>query len=641
MESIPSVTTRNSRHKLTQACDLCRSKRIKCDGKYPRCTPCNSKEASCTYNQTNRRRGPKSQLISDLEKRLIELETALSLQNSESTDLVPFNASLENNSNVTSKSCSEPPTVRKSQVLSEVSPPREMGSELSHFSDTMSSRGFQVELPASQPPDYTLPDEDVISELIQLFFSITHPTIRFVHKPTLASRLDSDNKPYLLLNGIFALSARFSKHPKVATPGRPQYLNGDIFAQRLLSHLSPALLSQPTLDTVQALILLGLHEYGMMMGFSSWSYIGIAIRLAQQLGLHMIDSYHNKDTFAHRPGSEDWLMTECKRRTWWGCFVADRFASSLVGRSVYIDLRDCLVQLPSGDAQWDHRFAVISQLAPTTLEELADFGSDISGSRTVFCNLSAHFIGLMDLSGKVTRYLMHRAAHLHPYDSDYQELMQLDMLIAKWFDGLPIKFHKPQDFLAPHLPTEDLGTDIFRAVSCMFAMYHEAVIALHRGNLAHAQRAEDGQAMVAHSKARCIEAANNIAQLVDDSQHRIADMGDPFYPFAIFNAATIHANYIYFEPQAEPQAALSRKYLDTCTRALRHMSNIWRMSQTFLEMLETLLTTLSMDLENDMNYPSNAAPSQAIWEVFSVSYFDWFYSVSSLSSDPKAGNNPM
>ncbi|KAI0243478.1 hypothetical protein L0F63_006529, partial [Massospora cicadina] len=632
MDPNSNPSGRVSRHKRTQACDFCRIRRIRCDGKYPRCTSCNLKEASCTYNQPNKRRGPKSSLIISLEKRVMELEAALALQAGEASD-TPFRAEAsagiqtndsltqdESQSNPTSKSCSEAP-ISKSQLNRVSNPTRDSGSEPSAFAD-MPNRGLLGELSPLQAPDYTLPDSEVVAELIQLFFSITHPTIRFVHKPTLVSRLASDNKPYLLVNGIFALSARFSKHNKVAAADRPQYLNGDVFAHRLLSHLSPALLAQPTLDTVQALILLGLHEYGMMKG------------LAQQLGLHMIDSYHNKDTFAHRPGSEDWLMTECKRRTWWGCFVADRFASNLVGRSVYIDLRDCLVQLPSGDAQWDHRFGVISQLAPTTLEELADFGSDISGSRTVFCNLSAHFIGLMDLSGKVTRYLMHRAAHLQPYDADYRELMHLDMLITRWFEGLPSKFHHPQDFLAPHMPTEDLGSDIFRAVSCMFAMYHEAVIALHRGNLAHAQRAEDSQPMVTHSKARCIAAANHIAQLVDDSQHRIADMGDPFYPFAIFNAATIHANYIYLEPLAEPQAALSRKYLEICTRALQHMATIWLMSQTYLEMLQTLLTTLSLD--QDLADPSHPAPSQGMWEVFSVSYFDWFYSVSSLTSDFQA-----
>lgn len=610
---------RYSRYKLTQACDSCRSKRIKCDGQYPRCSACNSKEISCTYLLDSKRRGPKSLRIRCLEKRLEELEARLNIGGKGlDRNEVGFSGKVN--------------IIYVFYLAGQEASGSQPSSHLFDEKQPGSTRHKELAVGSDKPPDLTLPDKAIVNELIQLFFSITHPTIRFVHKATLLSRLDSENKPYLLLNAIFALSARFSTHPQVCVPGQPRYLNGELFAQRLLSHLSPLLLSQPTLDTVQALILLGLHEYGKMQGFSSWSYIGIAIRLAQQLGLHMIDSYHNKDTFVHRPGSEDWLMTECKRRTWWGCFIADRFASSLVGRSMYIDLRDCLVQLPSADGQWDHRFGVISQLAPSTMEELVGFGADLSGARSVFCSLSAHFVALVELSGKVTCYLMHRAARTQPYDPDYQELIILDQQILVWLTGLPEKFHKPQDFLTlannePRAP-EEMGSDIFRAVACMFAMYHETVIALHRGNLAHAQR--DNPTMVRLSKQRCIAAANQIAQLVEDAWHRIDDMGDPFYPFSIFNAATIHANYIYLEPLNTAQALLSRRHLATCTQALEHLAEIWLMSQTYLNMLQTLITSLSLD-EDSQSISHSNSPSHGIWEVFSISYFDWFFSISSMN----------
>ncbi|KAA6386409.1 MAG: hypothetical protein EZS28_018063, partial [Streblomastix strix] len=47
----------NQRAVILQACDLCRKKKIKCDGKKP-CMNCSSRELDCTYNVPVKRRGP-------------------------------------------------------------------------------------------------------------------------------------------------------------------------------------------------------------------------------------------------------------------------------------------------------------------------------------------------------------------------------------------------------------------------------------------------------------------------------------------------------------------------------------------------------------------------------------------------------
>ncbi|KAI9296663.1 hypothetical protein K502DRAFT_289147 [Neoconidiobolus thromboides FSU 785] len=591
-----SENKKKTRFKLTQACDRCRLKRMKCDGHYPRCGPCNKKEVNCTYDMSTKRRGPKIKSAESLEEKVKQLEAQLMFRNQNISE------SLE-----------------------------KLNTKQSSVETTINIYNHGLNLLNDSEPDYTLPSQSVIDDLISLFFKITHPTIRFIHKPTLLARLNSENKPYLLLNGIFALSARFSKHPEICSSNQPRYLNGDLFANRLLTLLNQTLLSQPTLDTIQALIFLGLYAYGKMKGFSSWNYIGIAIRLAQQLGLNTIDSYHHKDNIA-RLSDEDWIAIECKRRTWWGCFIADRFASSLVGRSLYIDERDCLVQLPSEDARWDPRFTVISKLPPTSIEELTNFGNDLSGSSSVFCNLSSHFITLINLSGLVTRYLMHRAARGMSYDVDYRELIHLDNKLTDWASRLPTRFHHPQHFInfnasETNASTESLG-DIFLAVSCMFAMYHGTLIALHRGNLSYAQNDRNGHEMVLLSKSRCIVAANEIGGLVRDAWHRLSDISDPYCPFFIFNAATIHANVVYLEPES-PQIYQSKEHLDRCIKALDHFSDVWLMSKIYLEMLETLITTLTY--EQNLN-----AQSTQIY-VFSISYFDWFYSIS--SHDPTAFQN--
>ncbi|KAI9846113.1 MAG: hypothetical protein M1837_004369 [Sclerophora amabilis] len=65
------------RRRVTRACDECRRKKIKCDGKQP-CTHCTVYSYDCTYDQpSNRRRNPAPQYIEALENRLHRAETLL------------------------------------------------------------------------------------------------------------------------------------------------------------------------------------------------------------------------------------------------------------------------------------------------------------------------------------------------------------------------------------------------------------------------------------------------------------------------------------------------------------------------------------------------------------------------------------
>ncbi|CRG85879.1 Activator of stress genes 1 [Talaromyces islandicus] len=65
------------RRRVTRACDECRRKKIKCDGKQP-CTHCTVYSYDCTYDQpSNRRRNPTPQHIEALESRLHKAEAIL------------------------------------------------------------------------------------------------------------------------------------------------------------------------------------------------------------------------------------------------------------------------------------------------------------------------------------------------------------------------------------------------------------------------------------------------------------------------------------------------------------------------------------------------------------------------------------
>ena len=70
-------TQATKRKRLTQACDACRKKKVKCSGNKPSCNNCTRLGVTCTYLPSTRKRGPRVGLVESLEKRLLQMEKLL------------------------------------------------------------------------------------------------------------------------------------------------------------------------------------------------------------------------------------------------------------------------------------------------------------------------------------------------------------------------------------------------------------------------------------------------------------------------------------------------------------------------------------------------------------------------------------
>ncbi|KAJ5195306.1 Transcription factor [Penicillium cinerascens] len=188
-----------------------------------------------------------------------------------------------------------------------------------------------------------------------------------------------DPSASLIPLGVLALTARF--HPPLvayhspASPGHsPNPLSAsEYYATALRSRLAGldgASLAVPDLARVQALLMLALHEWGMCRGKSAWVYVGMAIRLAQAMGLpfELDNEFPPRDMSRSSPGfksedhfgllrretkeqtSDDIISQETKRRTFWACFILDRCLSSGKYRPRMIRVKELGIQLPSDNA---------------------------------------------------------------------------------------------------------------------------------------------------------------------------------------------------------------------------------------------------------------------------------------------------
>jgi len=164
---------------------------------------------------------------------------------------------------------------------------------------------------------------------ISCFFSFIHPLFPILHRPSFLhqyelwrAREDGSNKCGVLpnldeaifiasLNLVFALGCQFSD--LIAPADKPSL--ADDFYQRSRQLLLFEILDSTSLSLVQMLLLTGVYLQSTQHANRCWNTVGLAIRVAQSLGLNVHDS-------GRSPSSQ--LEREMRRRVWHTCVNLDR-----------------------------------------------------------------------------------------------------------------------------------------------------------------------------------------------------------------------------------------------------------------------------------------------------------------------------
>jgi hypothetical protein len=181
--------------------------------------------------------------------------------------------------------------------------------------------------------------------------------------------------PPLLLLAIFALAARYdipsqnsntlafpspstsessSSTAPLPTDGVTMWAAGEEYFNVAKKILDTSYASSRA-NTCQALLLMGYREIGIGAMALAWTYVGMAIRMAQDLGMH------RKAEGWRRPGLGkvdeasatagegrifgDWELGE-RRRIWFGCVIMDKYVSAYIGRPLMISDKDFDTDFP-------------------------------------------------------------------------------------------------------------------------------------------------------------------------------------------------------------------------------------------------------------------------------------------------------
>jgi len=185
----------------------------------------------------------------------------------------------------------------------------------------------------------TMPPLDLQRHLLDLYFIYVHPVFPVVHKSlfwkdyevTIAySSSSSRERPHisnLLLLSMFAIAARYDQADvPPLDPGNLWEAGLDymVQAREVLNRVYHYCRG----TTCQALLLLGLREFGIGQMEHGWLYTGMAFRMAQDLGLH-------RDATPWRINGGSMFTPQelqARQQIWWSCIRADK----CVGRVLYI-----------------------------------------------------------------------------------------------------------------------------------------------------------------------------------------------------------------------------------------------------------------------------------------------------------------
>ncbi|CCM05389.1 uncharacterized protein FIBRA_07605 [Fibroporia radiculosa] len=451
-----------------------------------------------------------------------------------------------------------------------------------------------------------LPDQATQELLLDLYWTYVHPALPIVQKWTFmedfrsggalsadspyseasdsASPGPSSRKrrvPTLLLLAMFSIAARYSSATSSDVPP-PQ--EGSIWTagERYLEDAKVILdssyaASRPS--TCQALLLMGYREVGIGAMAQAWLYIGMAVRMAQDLGLHKSAEKWSSVGRTLFNGTE----LQERRRIWYGCVVMDKYVSAYIGRPVTVFERDFDTELPIVDGSEEPDLWSPHPSAPLLDDSVEP---NFPAVTPVACRVVSCFSESAKLS-IILSMIMQGLYAIKPKCYRQAEFSRHEELLSKWYLDLPD--HLRFDPAAPKSPAP------LPHVLTLHMQYWCTVLLLHRPFIRHLASDSSSRPLSSSSKDSdmransrqnydiCVQAANHITSIVSVYvENYTAKRASVYLCYYVFTAAVMHVSTL----MAYPDDAQARVCLNKCMDVLKRMRILWGSAWRALELLQ-------------------------------------------------------
>jgi Fungal specific transcription factor domain len=121
-----------------------------------------------------------------------------------------------------------------------------------------------------------MPPPDLANHLIDIYFKYCYPVLPIMHKGNFLEKLKNPEDPPapILMNAIFAIASRLSSDARVSEGGDHYSTAGNVFYKRAMEILDEDM-DRVNVQTIQALLLLASHQYGVKKGNRAWITYGM------------------------------------------------------------------------------------------------------------------------------------------------------------------------------------------------------------------------------------------------------------------------------------------------------------------------------------------------------------------------------
>ncbi|KAJ4468800.1 fungal-specific transcription factor domain-containing protein [Lentinula aciculospora] len=302
------------------------------------------------------------------------------------------------------------------------------------------------------------PENDLLCELVTLYFTRFQPYIPLLHRPTferaVVEGLHLRNPAFgTVLLGVCAVASRFSADPRnlVDAEGAEHSRGWPWYKQTL--PLKTSFANGPTLYDLQTCCLSAMYLMGTSASDSMWTIVGLGIRIAQDMGL-----YRKKK---RRPeGLMNWRTVESElcTRAFWVLLNFDVILSISFGRPRATTSEDFDLELPMecDDEYWENENPAQPPGVPSSV------------------SFFVHYCKLMEILGFSQRVLYPiNKSILRKYinvDREQNAVVGLDSALNQWSSTVP-----------EHLKWDSSRQDglFFRQSAALITFYHWTQMQVH------------------------------------------------------------------------------------------------------------------------------------------------------------------
>ncbi|KAG0018943.1 hypothetical protein BGZ81_010017 [Podila clonocystis] len=328
-----------------------------------------------------------------------------------------------------------------------------------------------------------LPPKEEMDNLLDMYFRYMYPFAPIFIRRSFMEHYNSqrpDLSQILVLNAIFCNACWYSDDPVIKQESTKYFNRAKIILDETY-HVS-------RISTIQALLLMSHHQYGVGNYSGGWLYTGMATRIAHDIGLHRQDVQVNEPEEG-----------EIRRRVWWAVYISDRLGGGILGRPVVIRDKEYNVQMPS--EEW------INEISGNDSVEYP-----YEPERIIACRLLWSVKLFMQL-GNVLNTMHCIEAEINGSflaEISRTQLPQLHNSLTSWFLGLPNEL-----MYTPYTMSPNSSVPPSPQTALMHMFYYMALTMLHRPYLRPVNSDSIDSNFLVSSRNICTAAATNVCHIAD------------------------------------------------------------------------------------------------------------------------------